>query len=85
MTWVTDFNKQQYLQRSDSVCGFGITEGFAECREVSYCFSNYTTLYEFDMCMESNVHGNLHSMHTGLWNCAVDWEDWHSEVSAKKS
>ena len=83
MTYVTDYNKQKYLQRSDKVCDYAVTEGFAQCDEMSHCFGNYTTLYEFDMCMESNVHGNLHSMHAGLFNCAVSWKDWFEEVSLR--
>lgn len=83
LTWVTDFNKQHYLQRTNKVCDFAMTEPFAKCHEMSYCFSNYTTLYEFDMCLESNVHGNLHSMHAGLFDCEVSWQDWYEEVSRK--
>merc|ERR1711998_471464 len=79
VTWYTDYNKQQYLQRSDKMCDFALTEGFSDCNEVSWCFSNYTTLYEFDMCMESHVHGNLHTMHAGLFNCEVSWKDWYED------
>ena len=59
------------------MCDYGVTEGFAECSSLSHCFGNYTTLYEFDICLENNVHGNLHSMHAGLFNCAVSWKDWY--------
>ena len=83
MTYVTDYNKQKYLQRSNKVCDFAAAEGFAQCDEMSHCFGNYTTLYEFDMCMESKVHGNLHSMHAGFFNCAVSWKDWFEEVSLR--
>ena len=81
VTWYTDYNRQDYLQRTDKVCEFAVTEGFAECSSVSHCFGNYTTLYEFDMCFETHTHANLHAMHAGMFNCAVSWKEWYSKVS----
>lgn len=79
VSWVTDYNKQGYLQRTDKVCDFAMTSAYSKCDAVSHCFGNYTTLYDFDICMESNVHGNLHSMHAGLFDCEVSWKTWYEE------
>ena len=38
------------------------------------CFSNYSSLYDFDQCLEDYVHANLHQMHAGMWDCSVDWK-----------
>ena len=34
--------------------------GFADCDYVSHCFGNYTSLYDFDVCIEKKVAACMH-------------------------
>ena len=84
-----------YLTRSNSVCGFELTEGFSDCTHISKCFAKFETyneaggddrksaLYEFDLCMEHYVHANLHDMHAGLWDCdeSANWQTFYEKHS----
>jgi hypothetical protein len=75
----------EYLTRSGTVCNFQLTQGFANCAHVSMCFekflANDRSLWDFDSCMERYVHANLHDMHAGMWDCAVDWQEFYDENS----
>mmetsp|Transcript_104779 Transcript_104779/g.302296 ORF Transcript_104779/g.302296 Transcript_104779/m.302296 type:complete len:321 (-) Transcript_104779:205-1167(-) len=53
--------------------------GFADCNYVSHCFGNYTSLYDFDTCVEKKVHAFLHSMHAGFFDCSVDWGTYYDD------
>lgn len=81
-----DNNKSPWFQRSAHFCGMQLEQGFANCQNVRICYNTYkssnNSLWEFDHCVEKDVHANLHAMHAGMWNCAVDWgtfKDKHSE------
>jgi hypothetical protein len=65
------------MTRSGQVCGYDLQQGFANCEHVSMCFAKFIasnrSMVAYDLCMEHYVHANLHDMHAGMWNCAVDW------------
>lgn len=68
-------NEVPYLQRSNHACNFPATQTFSSCDNLMHCFTNYTTLYEWDMCLERKVHANIHTMHSGLYECSVSWKE----------
>jgi hypothetical protein len=75
-------NYDVHLQRSDSYCGFRSIQGQSTCGHVSACFEEFkegSDLYDWDICLEEKVHGNLHTMHAGQWDCAVDWQEYFSD------
>lgn len=79
--WNVGYTKN--LTRTNYVCGFPGGISFSTGQDMRECFRNYTSLYKFDMCLEHDVHANLHNMHAGLMDCPVDWlafaednEDW---------
>ena len=77
-----DFSTGEYYQRSNTYCGFESIQGQTTCSHVQECFmklESTESLYEFDMCMETKVHGNLHLMHAGQWDCSVSWSDFYDE------
>jgi hypothetical protein len=76
----TDFD--MHLQRSNNYCGFRSIQGQSTCGHVATCFEtfeNNSDLYDWDICLEEKVHGNLHTMHAGQWDCSVDWQAWFSD------
>jgi hypothetical protein len=75
-------NSDVHLQRSDSYCGFQSIQGQSTCGHVAACFQAFeedNDLYDWDICLEEKVHGNLHTMHAGQWDCSVNWQAWFSE------
>lgn len=83
-------NPSAYLQRSNSNCGFAGVQGYSTCNDLKDCFHEFeydnTSLYDLDACIENNVHGTLHIMHGGLWDCAVDlksFQEDHSDFVSK--
>jgi hypothetical protein len=82
----TGMGHSSYIQRTDSVCGFKHKQGFASCALVERCLDDYLDgtfggLFEFDDCLENNVHGTLHGMHGGMWNCPIDFQDFFEDHS----
>lgn len=76
-----DCNAQEHLQRSSQTCGFSSVQSFSSCHHVANCFHNYSTLYEWDKCLEDRVHANLHTMHAGMWDCETDWNAFATDES----
>lgn len=70
-------NKESLVTRSNKICGFEITQGFATCDHLQRCFDRFlrtdNDLKSFDMCLEMMVHANLHTMHAGMWDCTENW------------
>lgn len=83
------FYKSKHLQRTDYICGYHHKEGFSNCGDLWHCIENFmdgefSGLYEFDLCLEQNVHGALHDMHAGMWDCHMDlteFKEQHSWIS----
>ena len=75
-----DTNKSPWIQRSSEFCSMQLHQGFANCHNVRSCYSTFLSsnrsLFEFDQCVQKDIHANLHSMHAGMWNCAVDWNNF---------
>jgi hypothetical protein len=72
----------EHLQRSNQYCGFSSVQGQSECANVQICFDKFASssnLREFDICMEHYVHANLHTMHSGQWDCSISWSDFYEE------
>lgn len=78
-------NPSAYLQRSNSNCGFATVQGYSSCTDLKSCFHDFeydnTSLFDFDSCIEDNVHGTIHSMHGGLWDCPVDLREFQHDNS----
>ena len=72
-----NLNPAPYLQRTSKVCGFSATQATSSCHHVSSCFENYTSLYDWDKCLEDYIHADLHTQLSGMWNCAVDWDEFY--------
>jgi hypothetical protein len=43
------------------------------------CLGDYSTLEDIESCMETNLHGNLHSLNGGAWGCTTDFEKLNAE------
>mmetsp|Transcript_76336 Transcript_76336/g.153287 ORF Transcript_76336/g.153287 Transcript_76336/m.153287 type:complete len:691 (+) Transcript_76336:53-2125(+) len=74
----------EYVQRSNSYCGFESKQGFSTCNKLQDCFSTFESDHDFlsfDLCAEFEVHGNIHDMHAGLWDCEADWKSFYDENS----
>lgn len=74
-------DKTSYVQRTSYNCGFYHKQGFATCDHLETCLNRFmdgtfSGLYEFDNCLEDQVHGTLHGMHGGMWDCPVDYKDY---------
>eukprot|EP00615_Pteridomonas_danica_P010877 CAMPEP_0114338606 /NCGR_PEP_ID=MMETSP0101-20121206/7157_1 /TAXON_ID=38822 ORGANISM="Pteridomonas danica, Strain PT" /NCGR_SAMPLE_ID=MMETSP0101 /ASSEMBLY_ACC=CAM_ASM_000211 /LENGTH=370 /DNA_ID=CAMNT_0001471261 /DNA_START=740 /DNA_END=1852 /DNA_ORIENTATION=- len=67
---------------SNSYCGFRSTQGQVKGSNLVTCLDQYEGNHdfrEFDVCLEDKVHANIHMMHAGQWDCAVDWNDFYEE------
>lgn len=74
------------LQRSNHFCNYEHRGGFSNCGRLAKCITNYMDgtyggLYGFDHCMELNVHGTVHDMHAGMWDCNVDYSKAKEQYS----
>lgn len=64
--------RSHWLQRSNRFCGLANTQPFPSCGHLVNCFANFSSLLEWDLCVENNVHANLHGLHGGLDHCPFD-------------
>ena len=60
------------IQRSVEFCGIKTQLRLASADDMISCFMNSTRLQEWDLCLEKSVHGNLHSLQGGAWDCNND-------------
>ena len=64
--------RSRYLQRSNRFCGMRNEQPFPSCGHIQRCFDNFSSLLQWDLCIENNVHANLHGLHGGLDRCPFD-------------
>ena len=67
--------KSPYMQRSSQFCGRENKQPMAGCADAIHCMNSKRTLGEWDLCLEINVHANLHPWMGGCWDCHGG-DDW---------
>lgn len=67
-----NLNSAPYVQRSRHMCGLAQGQRLATCSAFTECFDGTTSLAEWTLCMEVNVHANMHEWHGGAFRCAYD-------------
>lgn len=65
-----NLNPSPYVQRSRHMCGLAQNQRLATCDAFTSCFDTTTSLAEWTLCMEVDVHANMHEWHGGAFNCA---------------
>ena len=65
------------MQRSASNCGRENQQPMPGCEAALHCMTSKRTLGEWDLCLEINVHSNLHPWMGGCWDChgGDDWAE----------
>jgi len=69
---VCDNSPSDVIQRSSNFCGIETTMRLASAKTMVNCFMNSSKLRDWDLCLEINVHGELHSLHGGAYDCPAD-------------
>lgn len=67
-----DNSKSTLLQRSADFCGLRTEATFSNAETMISCFDTHHELRSWDLCLEINVHGELHSYHGGAYDCYSD-------------
>jgi hypothetical protein len=67
-----DNSKSLILQRSADFCGLRTESTFATAEAMISCFDKHDEFRSWDLCLEINVHGELHSLHGGAYDCYSD-------------
>ena len=64
----------RYVQRTNRFCGLKNEQPLPSCGALEACFLNKTGdgLLAFELCVENEIHANLHGVHGGYWDCPVD-------------
>ena len=59
------------IARTASYCGLRGQIEFATCNIIIDCFENNDNIYDWNVCMEDQVHASNHGMMGGAFNCNV--------------
>ena len=75
------------MQRSASNCGRENQQPMPGCEAALHCMTSKRTLGEWDLCLEINVHSNLHPWMGGCWDChgGDDWAENDQASDATKA
>ncbi|CAN0323954.1 unnamed protein product [Pylaiella littoralis] len=71
VTSVRNYQDLPRLTRTSSYCGLTSHATFATADTFSACYEE-STLYNWEDCMETKVHGDLHGLLGGGFNCNTD-------------
>ena len=74
-----NLNAAPFVQRTRHMCGIAENQYLSTCSDFSACFDDYSTLEDWVLCMEVNVHANMHEWHGGAFNCAYDLKEVQNE------
>lgn len=74
-----NLNSSPYVQRSRSMCGIMKGQYLATCDVFISCYDQYQSLSDWTLCLEINVHANMHEWHGGAFQCAVDLNEVQKE------
>lgn len=77
-----------FLSRASPACNVRATlcchapaaQAFPACGNLRGCFANYSSLAEWDSCLEQTVHANLHGLHGGQLGCSLDLAETFSDM-----
>ncbi|CAN0296732.1 unnamed protein product [Pylaiella littoralis] len=67
------------LTRAGSYCNLDADALFATSEDFFRCFSTSSTLGGWEYCMEKKVHGDMHALLGGAFDCNVDMQQFHLE------
>lgn len=84
ITSVNNYQDVPRLTRTSSYCGLTSHATFATVETFVGCFDDEDNLYDWETCMETKVHGDLHGLLGGGFNCNTDmkaFSDQHPEYS----
>ena len=62
------------MQRTNRFCGLKNEQPLPSQAGAEACFLNKTGdgLLAFELCVENEIHANLHGVHGGYWDCPAD-------------
>eukprot|EP00752_Nemacystus_decipiens_P002661 g2489.t1 len=67
------------VTRTNSYCGLEGQIEFATCNVVIGCFEDNDNIYDWNVCMEDQVHASNHGMIGGAFNCNTDMVKFREE------
>eukprot|EP00903_Cladosiphon_okamuranus_P019564 g17994.t1 len=67
------------LTRASSYCNLRAHAVFATSDVLFGCFTEYDTWSDWEFCMERRVHGDIHAVLGGAFDCNVDMRLFHEE------
>jgi hypothetical protein len=70
-----DNSKSLILQRSADFCGLRTEMTFSNAVTMIHCFEDNVKLRSWDLCLEINIHGEMHSLHGGAYDCYNDFAE----------
>lgn len=73
------------LTRTSSYCGLKSKASFATSDVFVMCFEQCNNLTDWELCMERKVHGDMHGLLGGAFNCNIDFGAFQKEYSEKYS
>eukprot|EP00611_Tribonema_gayanum_P031302 TRINITY_DN9009_c0_g1_i1.p1 TRINITY_DN9009_c0_g1~~TRINITY_DN9009_c0_g1_i1.p1 ORF type:complete len:500 (+),score=128.10 TRINITY_DN9009_c0_g1_i1:2-1501(+) len=80
ITSPTNEQNATFVSRTHTFCGVTGSVALATCRDFAACFESYDSLTDFRMCMETDIHADMHGWLGGGYNCAVDMAQFIQEV-----
>eukprot|EP00903_Cladosiphon_okamuranus_P013048 g12172.t1 len=72
VTSTHNFQDLPRLTRTSSYCGLTSHATFATTETLVACFEDNDSLYDWDDCMNTKVHGDLHGLLGGAFDCNTD-------------
>ncbi|CAM9961289.1 unnamed protein product [Scytosiphon promiscuus] len=86
LTASNNYQDTPRLTRSSTFCGLESHSSFATADVFTSCFDESTSLIEWEDCMETMVHGDVHGYLGGAFNCNTDMDTFsqdHPEYSTR--
>ncbi|CAM9782570.1 unnamed protein product [Ectocarpus sp. 12 AP-2014] len=74
-----NYQEAPLLTRTSSFCNLKADSVFATSDDFFGCFSAHDTLGDWEHCMESKVHGDMHGLLGGAFKCNVDMHEFHED------
>ncbi len=84
VTNIVNNDPSEFVSRAHSFCGAKAAVPLPGCYELKGCLQA-TNLVDFHSCAEDELHGNLHSVLGGLWECPYGLGDALEEWGANST
>eukprot|EP00904_Undaria_pinnatifida_P014260 jgi/Undpi1/9965/HiC_scaffold_28.g12419.m1 len=73
----SNYQDLPFMTRTSSFCNLEAHATFATDGVFVACFDSSDTIAEWESCMEKKVHGDIHGLLGGAFNCNVDMQEFH--------